>query len=230
MITPLHHWGSLGKSQKAENPRGRLSVAISLVAILISVISAYYAYQQGAIIRRGFSQHVPPKIKVELAYPAASTGSEVNYGNLEFVVTNPGPTSVASVAIDFRCYIYSTTLKKVTSVMYMSDSRQTPTFYRKNLDPDESVKIQLPGYQGQVPQTLVDVYWFDMRYYQAPDLEEYNRTEIFFVEGKEISRHEAFMASPHYGDIMRAISPKGNAQVGGERPKSLYGRWWELEK
>lgn len=226
LVRTIHDPGSLRIKRKgAENPRGKLSIVISLTAILISAISACYTYQQNAPHKRFFFQHITPKLSVDLTYSTAGV-----YRNPAFTIINNGPISVASIAIDYRCYLYDKKLKKVTSVIDMSDFRHEQTSFKNNLVPSESVTIELPGFHELFPD-LIDVFVVQIRYSRASDLEEYNKTEIFFVERDRISRHESFMSSPYYGEIIRAIGPRGLAQARGdkEKSKSVIGRFWVVE-
>ncbi len=222
LIRAIQKPGSLRMKRKGEEtPQGRLSIVISLAAILISMISAYYTYQQSATYKESSFPHITPRLRVDLAYPRAEVC------NPEFLIMNNGPISVASIAIDYRYYLYDKKLKKVTSVANMSDFHYEQISFTKNLDPAESVRMELPGFQDRVPETLIGVFVFQMRYYRTFDLQEYNQTEMFFVDSDRIRRHESFMSSAYYGDLMRAFGSTGHALKRGDKEKSrtVIDRW-----
>ena len=217
-----------------ETKRGWASIVISFFALLISALSAYYAYDQSQTAKRLSFQHINPKIKIDLEYPTKVKNSklEVNYNNPEYIITNTGPISITSLTLDYRCFLYNKPLDKITSVIYMSGPHYEHILFKKKLEPSDSVKEQLPGFQEHVPNTYIGAFVFNAKYYRSSDLEEYDRREIFFIQDNQIHRHADFISSPYYGAIMKAISPEGVAQLKGEEEKykAMAGQWWKIEK
>jgi hypothetical protein len=168
---------------------------IALLALIISIISAWFSCEQNSLSKRIAHLHLDPVVEPMFDLPAK--------GNPIFVVTNQGDIPVASLSVSHKIFTFDSVTRKIVSAIAAGSWLGKKIIFKEELKPTEFVSSELIDISG--PINDVSVYLFNLKYYRFEDMEPYENEIIYFVRGRQVFDHRHFRKDPLYPDIIDKI-------------------------
>jgi len=183
------------KRRLRENWKSALPIAISVLALGVSVWSVRVNVERNRIARSLAHSHIEPTVKCLFDLPED--------GNPVFLVTNNGDIPAVSLAIAHNLYVFDKATLELTMSSQAGNLFTDDMIYREELKPTEYVSQELL-WVGPVEE-LIAVYLFNLRYYRETDMQRFDRQETFFVDDGQVYSHSEFRRTTSYRPIMAEI-------------------------
>jgi len=168
---------------------------MSLLALLIAALAAFFSYQQSKTAKRLAHSHIMPEVKCLFDFPVQ--------GNPIVSVSNTGDIPTTSLSVMHNLYVYDKHSHSITSAAKVGYMFTDKMIYKKSLGPTEYVKQELV--RVDPVDRVIAVYEFLIRFYRATDMKETDQRELFFVDDGKAYSHAEYIDAEDYLKIMRGI-------------------------
>ena len=190
---------------QASSPH-RLTVILSIVAILISIVSAGNSIYQTMETRKIYRANVRPDVQCVIRHSSRPEDKD-NPLATELVIWNNGPINAVSVSMAYREYLIDpVTLKVLASIGIAEDLLDSAI-----LQPELTVgqKIGKPVVGTSLPAVFV----VNITYYRESDMEKFSREDFILYESGSYYDQQSFMSRPDYETIMKNLRRKMRAEA-----------------
>jgi len=168
---------------------------ISLAALIISIFSCLFTYQQCSLARNQARLHLKPEITSYVDFPDSE--------GLSLLIANRGNIPAVSLGVEDKMFIFEKGSRTITIGMRSQPLLGPASVFMESLKPNDRKRIMLPIIEN--PGNKIVVYEISMRYFRESDMEEFSKTDYYFYEDGQRYTHEQFRNNRFYGDIMAGI-------------------------
>jgi hypothetical protein len=184
-------------SAKSASPH-RITIVLSLAALLVSLSSAVNSCYQTSLTRRIQKTRLIPGLHCTVRY-ASSTVDTNSPSGVELVVWNSGPIDAASVSVTYN--VYPIDLKTLTpyGVFGIKEELDIPPILLPKVGVGQKVGKQILGISA------VAVYRVRSVFFRETDMEKFIQEDLFFCDSGVFYTHEGFKQRKEYGQIMASL-------------------------
>lgn len=168
---------------------------MSLLALIIAIVAAYFAFDQNKIAKKLSHLHIIPEVKSMFIFPLK--------GNPIYSIINTGDIPIVSLSVEHSMYVFDKKVLKITTASKMGYMFGDRMIFTEELYPTQIKKQELMGVNPV--QDRVIVYKFDLKYYRSTDMTVYKKQEIFFVDDGVVIKHSDYRKNTNYFTIMTGI-------------------------
>lgn len=168
---------------------------ISLAALVISVFSCWFTYQQCSLARHQARMHLEPEIASYIDFPDKE--------GLSLLIANKGNIPAVSLGVEDKIFVFNKTSRKVEIGMRSLSLVGPASTFVEALKPSDRKMIRLPIIENV--ENKIVIYEIFMRYFRESDMKEFYKTEYYFYEDGQRHTHEKFRKHRFYKDIMMGV-------------------------
>lgn len=192
------------KTANRPPPPHKVTVILSILAVIISLISAGNSVYQTIETRKIYRTHIQPDIQCVMRPRPEAKG---DYVEAQLVVLNNGPIKAASLSVSYRAYMYNPKTFKIIASMGIAEDLVDYAIIQPELMVGQ--RIVQPVF-GTSPTAI---YVFNITYYRESDMEKFSRREIFLADSGSYYDHKSFMSRPSYQETIKNLERKMRAEA-----------------
>jgi len=171
---------------------------ISILALIISALSALFAYSQYSITKSLSHMHIEPTLKIMFDIPKT--------GNPIFAIANIGDIKVISVSGKYNEYFFDKKINKIKFTAKTGNIFDERWMYIKELNPNEHKKFEVTSLKlTSNNPIIVHVHHFELKYFRESDMKEYLRQDFYFLDSGRLYNHKEYTDNISYKKIMFEI-------------------------
>jgi hypothetical protein len=174
---------------------------ISIAALLVSLVSAFYAYRAVDLTRQSLKQHLDPELSCQL--------DNVSDQFPIFAIENVGAIPAESVSVDHLTFRYTKTGRSKSPMAFDLPTSGQPGFrwlYAPKLEPNDRTPPKQTGSFVPPPnspenKTEIAILLFEISYLRPTDGKRYQKRCVFYKDGDHFERRATFQSNPHFGAV-----------------------------
>ena len=157
-------------------------------------------------------KNVAPTVKCKMVFPwriEKGTAEKQTVPDVSF--TNTGPIKAIAFSVDYEKYLFDKSQSAIVYNLSTGDLTNGHFVSVKELQPTESIKRRLDGFDVDYPSGI-GIYVFIISYYREYDMKAFKQKEVFFRTYDVIFSEKNYVKKPYYKEMIEAMKshkPKG---------------------
>jgi len=197
---------------------------LSIIALIISLLSVYYAYQTNKLTSYSLKMHLDPEISCNLEY------REKPKPHLYFSLFNKSAITASHIFVNYREIFYDKSLQLAkashpggsASLLLDESSRLAGTaitgdrwIYEPELRPDSHLSKAIDSvylrddiskiHERYSPENMIIIENFSITYYRDTDGQKFDKICRFYIEDKQMYGRKGFRNKDYFNTVERSV-------------------------